>query len=145
MDQSAPFRPRAARRVAWGLLALVVLAVAALMVASFTTLEEYGWADRILTVLFAGAGCGIIYRQATVVAVPSEHGLRIRNLLVTTELAWPQVVRVNLMRGHPWVTLDLSDGDTIAVMAIQGADGEFGLAEARRLAALVELTEAPDV
>ncbi|MGM0385445.1 MAG: PH domain-containing protein [Actinomycetota bacterium] len=144
MDRLAPFRPRVARLVAWGLLALVVVAVAALMVASFTTLEEYGWVDRVLTLLFAGAGGVIIHRQATVVAIPSEAGLRVRNLFVTTDIEWAQIVRVNFMRGHPWVTLDLSDGDTVAVMAIQSADGERGLAEARRLASLVAEREPPD-
>jgi hypothetical protein len=33
--------------------------------------------------------------------------------------------------------LDLSDGDVLAVMAIQRADGARALAEARRLATLV--------
>lgn len=139
-----PFRPRTARRVAWALLGLVAVAVAGLMVASFTTLDEFGWMDRVLTVLFAGAGAVVIHRQATVVAIPSETGLRIRNLFLTTDLEWPQVVRVNFTVGHPWVTLDLSDGDTVAVMAIQSADGQFGLAEARRLAALVAAHEPPD-
>ncbi|NCD16951.1 MAG: PH domain-containing protein [Actinobacteria bacterium] len=114
------------------------------MVASFTTLAEFGWMDRVLTVLFAGAGSVIIHRQATVAAFPGPTGLRIRNLFVTTDLEWAQIVRVNFMAGHPWVTLDLSDGDTVAVMAIQAADGERGLAEARRLAALVAAHEAPD-
>ena len=139
-----PFRPRTARRVAWGLLALVGVGVAGLMVASFTTLAEFGWMDRVLTVLFAGAGSVIIHRQATVAAFPGPTGLRIRNLFVTTDLEWAQIVRVNFMAGHPGVTLDLSDGDTVAVMAIQAADGERGLAEARRLAALVAAHEAPD-
>ena len=36
------------------------------------------------------------------------------------------------------MSLDLDDGDTLAVMAIQRADAEFGRAEAGRLAALVQ-------
>jgi len=35
------------------------------------------------------------------------------------------------------VMLDLSDGDVLAVMAIQRADGAYAQAEARRLATLV--------
>lgn len=62
-DAYAPFRPRAARWVAWFLLVLIGVAVAALLVLSFTTMEGYGWADRILTVAFAGAGAVIVYRQ----------------------------------------------------------------------------------
>ena len=39
--------------------------------------------------------------------------------------------------GRPWVQLDLADGDTLAVMGIQRADGACADAEARRLATLV--------
>ena len=42
------------------------------------------------------------------------------------------------------MSLDLADGDTLAVMAIQGADGERGRVEATRLATLVAEHEAPD-
>ena len=44
--------------------------------------------------------------------------------------------------GRPWVQLDLSDGDTLAVMGIQRADGAFADAEARRLATLVAMHTA---
>jgi hypothetical protein len=37
------------------------------------------------------------------------------------------------------VQLDLADGDTLAVMGIQRADGAFAESEARRLATLVAL------
>ena len=40
------------------------------------------------------------------------------------DLAWAQIVAVRLRRGAPWAEMDLSDGTTIAVMAIQGSDGE---------------------
>ena len=53
------------------------------------------------------------------------------------ELAWAQVVAVRFGGGDPWVTLDLDDGEVLAVMAIQRADGARGEAEARRLATLV--------
>jgi hypothetical protein len=38
--------------------------------------------------------------------------------------AWAQVVAVRLRRGAPWAEMDLSDGTTIPVMAIQGSDGD---------------------
>jgi hypothetical protein len=47
--------------------------------------------------------------------------------------------------GEPWVSLDLDDGDTLAVMAIQKADGEVSGREASRLAALVQaFGESPE-
>ena len=60
-----------------------------------------------------------------------------RNVVYTTRLEWAQIVAVRFGGGDPWVTLDLDDGEVLAVMAIQRADGDRGRAEARRLATLV--------
>jgi len=37
------------------------------------------------------------------------------NMLRTHRLEWPQIVRVNLRPGDPWVLLDLDSGDTQVV------------------------------
>ncbi len=34
------------------------------------------------------------------------------------EYAWPQIVAARLPPGAPWVTLDLADGETAAVLGI---------------------------
>jgi hypothetical protein len=62
----------------------------------------------------------------------------VRNLVLTRTLEWAEVVGVQFGGGEPWVTLDLEDGDTVAVMAIQKADGDVSGREASRLAALVQ-------
>jgi len=67
-----------------------------------------------------------------------EDGLRVVNLFSARTLEWAEVVEVNLQRGDPWVMLDLSDGDTLAVMAIQTNDGEHARQAAQRLRELVE-------
>jgi hypothetical protein len=69
--------------------------------------------------------------------VPDEDGLTVRNLMITTRLTWAEIVSVRFGAGRPWVQLDLADGDTLAVMGIQSADGARAEAEARRLATLV--------
>ena len=61
-----------------------------------------------------------------------------RNLVLTRTLTWPEVVGIQFGGGEPWVTLDLEDGDTVAVMAIQKADGAVAGREASRLAALIQ-------
>ena len=53
------------------------------------------------------------------------------------EFAWPQVVSVNLPPGAPWVTLDLTDGTTVAAMGIQGSDGARAKRAVRELRVLV--------
>ena len=53
------------------------------------------------------------------------------------EYAWAQVVAVHLPPGAPWVTLDLADGETAAVMGIQGSDGGRAQAAVRELRLIV--------
>jgi hypothetical protein len=92
--------------------------------------------------------CGLavaagLWRFASIRAVPSHAGLQIRNLVTTRTLVWAQIMSMQFGGGAPWVTLDLDDTDTVAVMAIQKADGAFGQAEAARLAALVQVHSRP--
>jgi hypothetical protein len=127
------FRPRLARVVTLA-VALVVLAGTAVLVVALPGLTPPDVAA------FAGFGLLVAWfcwRQATVRAVPDDEGITVRNLLLTRRLAWAQVVSVRFGQGRPWVQLDLDDGDTLAVMAIQRADGAAADAEARRLATLV--------
>ena len=127
-----PFRPRLARIVSLGLAGVVTLATVLLVVLmpGLSALDVSGFA------LLGGAIVWFCWRQASVAAVPDEDGLTVRNLLITTRLTWAQVVAVRF-GDRPWVHLDLADGDTLAVMGIQRADGERALAEARRLSTIV--------
>ena len=138
-DALAPFRPRRGRAVAlgvaWASLA-VFGAIAVVMPAQAD--GRWGLGDRLM---FFGLGVAIAvvaWRYASIAAVPSREGLVVRNLLLTRTLAWPEVVGIQFGGGEPWVSLDLEDGDTVAVMAIQKADGAVSDREASRLAALVQ-------
>lgn len=139
-----PFRPRFARRIAWAMIAVIVAFLVGLLIASVTVLDGWGPVDWALAIAFFGTGAWFVHRQATVSAIPDESGLTVRNLIETRHVAWEEIVRISFAHGRPWVGLDLADGDTMAVMAIQGADGEYGRAEARRLAGLVAEHEAPE-
>lgn len=59
------------------------------------------------------------------------------------EYAWAQVVAVHLPPGAPWVTLDLTDGETVAAMGIQGSDGARAQQAARNLRKLVARLSEP--
>ncbi|WP_028645327.1 PH domain-containing protein [Nocardioides sp. URHA0020] len=54
------------------------------------------------------------------------------------EYEWAQLVAVHLPPGAPWVTLDLTDGTTVAAMGIQGSDGTRATRAVRELRALAE-------
>jgi hypothetical protein len=91
--------------------------------------------------MFFGLGVAIAvvaWRYASIRAVPSRDGLLVRNLVLSRTLTWPEIIGVQFGGGEPWVSLDLDDGDTLAVMAIQRADGDVSGREASRLAALVQ-------
>ncbi|MEP9385438.1 PH domain-containing protein [Nocardioides sp. KR10-350] len=49
------------------------------------------------------------------------------------DLAWAQVVSVNLPPGAPWVNLDLADGTNVPAMGIQASDGARARTAARQL------------
>jgi Bacterial PH domain len=138
-DLHRPFRSVRGRRVATGVA--VVQAVVFLVVAFVPVWGDldFGWFDR-LGFLLVAAGVGwVLSRFASVAAHPRPDGVDVRNLLTRRDLEWAEIVGVRFADGDPWVTVDLSDGDTLAVMAIQRADGEHGRAEARRLSTLVAL------
>ncbi len=134
------FRSRRGRRVAVGVaVAQAIVLVTIAVVPPAPGLLEFGWYDRLGFVLVAAAVAWVLSRFAGVRADPSETGLHVRNLMTRRDLEWAEIVGVRFAGGDPWVTLDLSDGDTLAVMAIQRADGELGRTEARRLSTLVAL------
>ena len=145
-DPYAVFRPRRGRRVgaAMSALSVVIFTGGALSMPSADPLIG-GWSalDRLFLI-----GCGLVFaaslwRFASIRAVPSPRGLVIRNLATTRTLEWAQIVRVQFGGGAPWVSVDLDDTDTVAIMAIQKADGAFGQAEAARLSALVQVHSRP--
>lgn len=135
-----PFRSLRGRRTAtWIAVAQGLVFLAMAVRPPSTRGFEFAWYDRLMFVVVGAAVAWVLSRFALVGAVPTPDGLAVRNLLTRRELAWPQVVDVRFPDGDPWVTLDLSDGDTMPVMAIQRADGARGRAEASRLATLVAL------
>jgi hypothetical protein len=135
-----PFRPQRARQVAWllaGCQLAVLIGLALLLPASGPT--AFHWYDRSGIVLVGLAVGVVLVRFARLQAVPDRQGLLVQNVIFTRRLDWAQIVSVRFGGGNPWATLDLADGDTIAVMAIQRADGDRGAAESTRLATLVAL------
>ena len=145
-DPYAVFRPRHGRRVALSMavLSLLIFAGGAISLPRVDRLfGGWGVLDRLLLVSCGAAVSTLLWRFASIRAVPSRQGLVVRNLLTTRTLEWAEIVRVLFGGGAPWVSVDLDDTDTVAVMAIQKADGAFGRAEAARLSALVQVHSRP--
>jgi hypothetical protein len=150
-DVFAPFRPRRGRLVSlsFAVASVAVFGVIALLLPGPAQHGNWGPADRVF---FAGLGVAIavvLWRFATIRAVPTRDDLTVRNLFTTRRIAWREVVDLRFGGGDPWVTMELEDTETLAVMAIQKADGAYGRSEASRLAALVQAlgptVKSPDV
>lgn len=135
-DDYRTFRPL------WGQLAVWVVGVLAVGGTLLVGLTSQGPlaslpANRVSFAVFSLLALLLLWRLGGVHATPSESGLKVRNVVYTRRLSWPEVVSVRFSANDPWVRLDLADGGTLAVMGIQRADGERAMAEARRLQALV--------
>ena len=136
-DAQPPFRPRRGRilPLVLGSVAVVVCTIVAI---GMGAAGEWQVGDQLALV---GLGLGLaafLGRYASIKAVPDGSGLMVRNLMLTRTVAWDEVIEVRFPDGAPWVTLELDDGDELAVMAIQRADGQLGRDEALRLARIVD-------
>jgi Bacterial PH domain len=144
IDRYRVFRPLWGQVSAWVVGAIVV---GGTLFVGLTARGPLGSsaANRLSFVAFALFSVWLLWRLGGVHAVPTAAGLTVRNVIYTRRLDWPMILAVRFSANDPWVKLDLADGNTLAVMAIQRADGERGMAEARRLLALVQKHgEAPD-
>jgi hypothetical protein len=135
-------RPRRVRRVCWVLAPLVVVFFAVLgallrgPIGGGPTTGVFQGGDQVAMVvlgLLAG-GAILLFTRPRVVA-DTEY-IEVRNVLGTHRVPWAVVRRIVFERGNPWVSLELEDDDTLAVMAVQAADKEHAVASARALRAL---------
>ncbi|GAB2543425.1 PH domain-containing protein [Brachybacterium huguangmaarense] len=136
------FRPRLVRGAA---LAIGVIVLGVTLIAAVLVSRELSPVDGVLFVAFGAAIFFFCWREATVRLEARADAVVVRNLFTTRRLEWPEIIGVSFPQGDPWAHLDLADGETLAVMAIQRSDGERGIADGRRLARLVrERGEARD-
>jgi hypothetical protein len=132
----APFRPRRGRVMPL-VMGVVTIALCVGVALGMGASGEWGPGDQLALVALGAGIAGFLWRYVGIRAVPDAEGLTVRNLVVTRRITWDEVVEVRFPEGAPWVTLELDDGDDLAVMAVQRADGERARGEARRLARLV--------
>ncbi|MEO5980812.1 MAG: PH domain-containing protein [Pedococcus sp.] len=147
----AVFVPRRGRVVALGMGAATLLLFGLIAFLLPGPAEGGTWrtGDKIF---FAAVGVAIaflLWRFASIRATPTREGITVRNLITTRVVSWRSIVDVRFGGGDPWVAVELDDTDTLAIMAIQKADAEYGRSEASRLAALVQAlgpsARSPDV
>lgn len=127
-----------ARYVCLGLAILLIIATAALFaVAPGFGMYAWGTSDYVGTLALLGFFLWLLWIQYRVRLEVRTDGIVIKNLIYSHELTWGQLVGVDFGDG-PWVRIDTTDGESINVMAIQAADGEYARREAVRLATLID-------
>ena len=140
----AAFRPRRGRAVTMTMAVLSVLIFTGFSI--FAPLPEQGGrfalGDRIMMTLLGLVIAGFLWRYVAIRAVPDTGGIDIRNLILSRRVEWDEVEAVRFHGGAAWPVLALRDGEEVAVMAVQKADGGTASTDATRLANLVALNRS---
>ena len=134
-------RPRAVRVAAY-LSAAIVMAG---MIAGAVMITSFQLGGRIGLVAMGMLVAVFCHLHASVVVTARPDVLVVRNLMRTRRLEWAEVVGISFPMGDPWAHLDLADGSTLSMHALQRYDGERAIAAAHLLRRLVsERGEAAD-
>jgi hypothetical protein len=137
-----PYGVRVAGAVLGGLLLVLVvvvwLALGDDLRARFTLFQ------RATLVGFGVLGGTALHAMMRSRVSADEQGITVVNGYRTRVFEWSQVVGVNLRRGAPWAGMDLSDGTSISMLAIQGSDGPRAVRAVRELRGLVAANSHTD-
>jgi hypothetical protein len=132
--------PRRLRLITWLAAAGLVLAmtvVAVLLKSSTTGVVAFRTADQVAMIgLGLAMGAGVLFLGRPRVDADAER-IRVRNIVAAQELPWSAVHSVRFDRNSPWATLLLTNGDEVAVLAVQASDGQRALTAVRGLRALL--------
>ncbi|MFG2531790.1 PH domain-containing protein [Streptomyces sp. NPDC048516] len=135
------FRPTRTRVVLYavGIAQLAALTVIALLLPKLTGGERLSFVVTGLLVL------AVLLLLSRPKVVARQEGVTVVNLTTKRDLAWAQILRVNLREGDPWVHLDLADGTSLPAMGIQpGIARDQAIRDARALRDLTEKHGAVD-
>jgi len=132
------FRPLGAR-IATGTAAIAVVGAVTflwLMLPSEVQ-DDFSVIQRVTLLVFFAAILVLLNAIFRTSARASEAGLVVVNGYRRRDLEWSQIVRISLTPNRPWALMDLDDGTTLSVMAIQTSDGARAKQAARQLAGII--------
>jgi hypothetical protein len=117
---------------------LVVFAVVAVVLPVGSTGAVFGRADQV-----AMGGIGVLVAAGLLLLgrptlEADARGVRVRNIVGEHDVPWAVVRAVSFRDGSPWASLELADDETVALMAVQAADGERTVQVVRALRRLHE-------
>ncbi len=127
-------RPRAVRVAAY-LSAAITMAG---MIGGAVLIPSFQWGGRLGLVAVGVLVVIFCHLEASVTVTARPEVLVVRNLMSTRTLEWAEVIGISFPMGDPWAHLDLADGSTLALQAIQRYDGDRAIAAAHLLLRLVQ-------
>ena len=123
-------------------LVAVFIVVAVLLKESTSGPVSFRTADQVAMVTLGLAmGAGIVVLGRSRVDADAD-GLTVRNIVVTRRVPWSAVRSVRFDQHSPWATLLLSNGDELALLALQANDKERAVVAVRGLRALLADAQA---
>ena len=132
------YRPLGAR-VASAIAAVVLVASIAFLwvMLPAATKAGFGTFERVTLIALFATMLAVLHAMFRTSARADDSGLTITNGYRRRFFSWPEVVAVSLGRDHPWALVDLADGTTVSLMAIQSSDGDRARRATRDLAAVI--------
>ena len=122
----------------------VMLFAALTLKSSSTGVVRFGIVDQ-----FAIGGLGLILGLGLLALGRSRvdadaDGIRFRNIALGHELPWTVVRAVAFERKSPWASLQLRNGDEVALFAIQAVDKQHAVRAVEGLRALLAAAQAKE-
>ncbi len=138
--EKVTFRPQRLRWVCWALAVSILVAfsvVATLLRGGTGGGGVFRVGDQLAMVGLGilGAAAVLVFTRPLVTA--DAHYIYVRNIIGSQRLPWAVVFSVEFTDRSPWVTLELADDDTLAVMAVQVTDGQYAVEAVRALRRLL--------
>ncbi len=144
VDLPRLYRPKGARIAAALAAATLVAAMAGLwLLLSEEVRASFSFPQRVTLVAFFAVVLAGLYGVYRTSARADDAGLTVVNGYRLHRYEWAEVVRVSLGPHRPWALLDLADGSTASVIAIQSADKDLASRSVRELAAVLDHRTRP--
>lgn len=132
-------------RIAAGVAAVVLVAAMAFLWLMLPprVRAEFGIFQRLTLIAFFVAVLVVLNGMFRTSAQADVVGLTVTNGYTVRRFDWPELVRISLTANRPWALIDLADGTTVSVMAIQSSDGARATRAARELAGVIAARSRP--
>lgn len=99
--------------------------------------DQFDWFQRSTLIAFFVVVLVVLYGVFRTRVDASERGVSVTNGYRRHDFSWPEIVSISLTPHRPWALIDLTDGTTCALMALQTSDGPRALRSAREIAAMI--------